>query len=182
MLNIEKFYIINQHFMNMAGQNDRNGKPCSLVRELDRTIIVDKSPLEILADSIRCIGFDLKGAIATAKWILGDIPMCPIMVNPIHNICVFATKSAKHEDAMWFNPEYIVRTNSFYLKTKVTLRNGLIITVPCRLTSFNTKLQNADQLKKITGELGSNPLSFVLHPRREQLLKSRKRSRKKIKK
>ncbi|MFJ5718037.1 competence protein ComK [Neobacillus sp. NPDC093127] len=82
------------------------------VTELNRTFIVDSSPLEILNDSIRCIGFDLRGAMETAKWLLGNKHMCPVMVNPIHNICVFPNKSAKHADTMWFNPEHIVRTNT----------------------------------------------------------------------
>lgn len=161
-MDIEKYYIINPDFVYMTGHYDRNGKMCTFVRELHRMLIVDRSPIEILADTIRCIGFDLKGAIATAKWILGEIPMCPIVVNPIHNICIFPTKSSKHEDAMWFNPSNIVRTTSLFLKTKVTLRNGLIVTVPSKVSSFNMKLQNADQLRKITEQLAKDPIRFLI--------------------
>jgi competence protein ComK len=153
----------------MVGHYDRNGKLCSFVRELNRELIVDRSPLEILADTIKCMGFDLRGAIATAKLILGEIPMCPLVVNPIHNICVFSTKSAKNEEAMWFNPIHIVRTHGFYFKTKVVLRDGRTITVPSKVSSFNTKLQNADQLRKITEEIGNDPISFLLEPKRFQL-------------
>lgn len=153
----------------MTGFYDRNGKLCSLVNELYRTIIVDRSPLEILEDSIRCSGFDLKGALSTAKWILGDIPMCPFMVNPIQGICVFPTKSSKHEETIWFNPCHIVWTDPYYLYTKVKLTNGLVITVPCRLFSFNTKKQKAEQLRRITAELATNPHSFMIEPNRDRL-------------
>lgn len=165
----EKYYIINPNFVYMTGHYDRNGKTFTFVRELHRMLIVDRTPIEILADTIRCIGFDLKGAIATAKWILGDIPMCPIVVNPIHNICIFPTKSSKNEDAMWFNPNHIVRTKSVFLKTKVTLRNGLIIIVPSKVSSFNMKLQNADQLRKITEQLRNNPISFLIERKHSKL-------------
>jgi competence protein ComK len=84
--------------MYMAGIYDRNAKLCTLVTELNRTIIVDKAPLEILNDSIKCIGFDLRGAMETARWLLGNKNMCPVMVNPVHRICVIPDKSSKHND------------------------------------------------------------------------------------
>ncbi|QCJ45072.1 hypothetical protein FAY30_03120 [Bacillus sp. S3] len=47
----------------------------------------------MLNDSIRCVGFNLKGAMETAKLLLGDKQMCPVMVNPLHTIVVFPNKS-----------------------------------------------------------------------------------------
>lgn len=41
--------------MYMIGQYDRFGKFCTKVTEVFETKIVDKSPLEILDDSIKCI-------------------------------------------------------------------------------------------------------------------------------
>jgi competence protein ComK len=150
--------------MYMVGQYDRHGKLCSRVTEVNKDFLVDKSPLEILDDSIKSIGFDLRGALATAKWILGDIHMCPVMINPIHKICLFPDKSAKHSDTMWFNPYHIVRTSSFNGKTNVKLSNGFILKVPSRLSAFNHKLQTAEQLRKITVEIAKNPISFLLEP------------------
>lgn len=155
--------------MYMAGFYDRYGNRFSVVHEVHRTLIVERSPIEILADSIRRIGFDLRGAIATAKSLLGDIQMCPIMVNPIHQICVFPTKSAKNDDTIWFNPNQIIRTKCCYQKTLVLLGNGRSILVPNKLSSFNTKLQNADQLKKITTEFRNNPVTFTIEPKRDRL-------------
>ncbi|WP_350268777.1 competence protein ComK [Neobacillus mesonae] len=79
-----------------------------MVRQLHRTLIVERSPLETLAGSIKCIGSDLKGAIATAKWILGHIPMWPILVDPFHNICIFPTKTTKNDEAI------LVKSKSYY--------------------------------------------------------------------
>jgi competence protein ComK len=163
---IEKYYKINPDFMYMYGLYDRNAKLCTLVRELNRTFVVDKAPLEILSDSIRCIGFDLRGAMKTARWLLGNKHMCPIMVNPIHKICVFPDKSAKHADTIWFNPYHIARTNTENRKTKVGFTNGLTITVPSKLYSFNHKLQTAEQFIKMTVENGSNPDSTKQGPKK----------------
>lgn len=152
--------------MHMVGTYDRNAKLCTLVREVNRTFIVDRSPLEILNDSIRCIGFDLRGAMETAKWLLGNKQMCPVMVNPIHQICVFPNKSAKHDDTMWFNPTHIIRTNTLNLKAKIEFTNGWTLIVPSKLYSFNHKLQIADQFKRMTLEIGNEPYSFKNGPRR----------------
>ena len=166
VLFIEKKYIINPHFMYMAGLFDRNAKLCTLVRELNRTLIVDKSPLEILNDSIRCIGFDLRGAMGTAKFLLGNKYMCPIIVNPIHRIFVFPDKSSKHNDTKWFNPVHIKRTLSSNQQAMVEFTNGITIMVPMKLYSFNHKLQTAEQFRKMILSVDNDPFSFEKDPRK----------------
>jgi len=162
----EKKYIINPNFMYMFGQYDRYAKLCTIVKEWNRTFIVDRSPLEILDDSIRCIGFNLKGAMETSKLLLGDKHMCPVMVNPIHNICVFPDKSTKRPDTIWFNPDQILRTNTLNRKATIEFKNGLVITVPSKLYSFNHKLQTADQFKRMFDGNGFDPFSSRKDPRK----------------
>lgn len=159
-------YIVNQRTMYMYGFYDRNGKLCTVVREIDKTFTVDREPLHILEDSIKCIGYDLKGAMASAKWILGDIHMSPVMINPIHSICVFPDKSPKNADTIWFNPAHIVRTTSFKKKTYIEFSNGKTLIIHCTISAFNNKLQNAMQLRYITTEMGKNPksMSMILDP------------------
>ena len=117
------------------------------------------SPLEVLDDSIRFIGFDLRGAIETSKMLLGDKYLCPVMVNPIHSICVFPDKSANRPDAMWFNPEHIYRTHTLNCKAGIEFTNGLVITIPMKLYTFNHKLKNAEQFKNILMGNGLDPFS-----------------------
>lgn len=163
---IQKKYIINPHFMYMVGQFDRNAKLCTLVTELNRTFIVDKSPLEILNDSIRCIGFDLRGAMETSRFLLGNKYMCPIMVNPIHRICVFPDKSSIRNDTKWFNPVHIARTVSSNQLAMIEFTNGQTLMVSMKLYSFNHKLQTADQFRKMILSLEQNPFSFEKDPRK----------------
>jgi competence protein ComK len=165
-LKVEENYIIHPSFMYMFGVFDRNAKLCTIVWELNRTFIVDKSPLEILNDSIRCIGFDLRGAMKTSQLFLGNKHMCPVMINPIHKICVFPNKSAKHPDAMWFNPTHIIRTNTLRRQTKVEFSNGLVIIVPSKLYSFNHKLQTADQYMKMTNGISNNHPTIKKGPKK----------------
>ncbi|OIK09406.1 hypothetical protein BIV60_23995 [Bacillus sp. MUM 116] len=175
---MEKFHIIKPSFMYMEGHVDRNAMLCSKVTQTDGIILVDKSPVKILDDSIRCIGFNLKGALETSKWIMGDSYMCPIMVNPILRIVVFPTKSIKNEDSIWLNPNQILRTSSYFNKTRVEFKNGHTLIVPCRLSAFNTKLQTAEQFRRITCGMGRDPLCFVLEPKRNRIQLGRKRQEK----
>ncbi|WP_045518917.1 competence protein ComK [Neobacillus niacini] len=172
---IEPHYIINQHMMYMFGLLDRNAKVCTLVREFHRVFIVDRSPLEILDDSLRCIGFNLKGAMDTAKIIIGNNMMCPVMINHIHNICVFPDKSHKHEDTIWFNPCHILRTQSSKRKTHIEFRNRQTLKNDSKLFSFNNKWKSAEQLSTITIENANNPVSYIIAPPK----KRRKRKYKK---
>jgi len=171
-------YIINQKTLYMYGFYDRNGKLCTIVKELDKIFTVDKAPLDILEDSIRCIGYDLKGAMTSAKWILGDIYMPPVMINPIQRICVFPDKSAKNEDAIWFNPAHIVRTISYKKKTYIEFSNGTTLILHCSVSTFNTKLQNAMQLRNLTTEMGKNPISMILDPNNRKPTKRPKKRKK----
>ncbi|WP_053360952.1 competence protein ComK [Bacillus sp. FJAT-27251] len=175
---IEPHYIVKPQFMHMAGHYDRNGKLCSLVFETNRILIVDKSPLEIIADSIRWIGFNLKGAMESARWLLGSTHMCPLVVNPIQQIVLFPTRAARHEDTIWFNPEPIFRTYSQRRNTIILFTNGSTLTVPIRLTSFNTKLQSAEQLKIITRATANHTFSFILDPATRPVRKKRRKNKK----
>ncbi|MEH7119231.1 competence protein ComK [Neobacillus vireti] len=163
---LEKKYIINTNFMYMVGYYDRHARLCTLVKELHRTFVVERSPLEILNDSIKCIGFDLRGAMETAKWLLGNQYMCPIMVNPIHRICVFPDKCAKKADVMWFNPCHIIRTKGVNRNAEVEFTNGLKLQRPLRLYTFNQKLHTAGQFRKTMIGMHNDSLSFKTDPKK----------------
>jgi competence protein ComK len=175
MIEFEKHYIINQYMMYLEEFYNQVGKLCTKVSELGRTIFVDKSPREILNDSIRCIGFDLRGAISTSKWILGgETYLCPFMVNPILKICVFPHRSQEQGITRWFNPIHIKRTGSINRKTNVEFHNGQTLLVHSKLSAFNNKLQIADQLSEISVEFAKHPENFIIDPGKEKLQFKRK--------
>lgn len=173
-------YIINSNTLYIYGVYDRNGKLCTSVRELEKTFFIDDSPLHILENSIRCIGYDFKGAMSSAKWILGDIHMPPVMINPIQQICLFPDKSAKNDDTIWFNPAHIVRTTNYRKKTYIEFTNGTTLIIHCSISAFNTKLQNAMQLRNITTEVGKNPrsMSMILDPSKRKPRSNHKKRKK----
>jgi competence protein ComK len=165
---IVNYYIINPQTIQLMGEYDRYGKLCTRVVEVERSFLVDMSPTEVLKGSINYIGYDLKGAIAGSRNILGNRRMYPIMVNYISGICLFPDRSYKSTDCVWFNPYHIVKTSSFNKKTKVVFSNGSTCIVNTRFSAFNTKVQTAEQLRKITLERGKNPMmTFVLEAKKE---------------
>jgi competence protein ComK len=175
-LEMRKIYMINQLLMYMVGFHDRQGKLCTLVREKESSFLVDQSPIEILSYSIQCIGFDLRGALATSKWILGDdILMHPIMVNPILKICMFPNKSMKQDDTIWFNPFYIIRTSGRKERTTIVeFLNGQKMIVHSQLSSFNHKLLTAEKFRNMTVNVGRNPITMILDPKKRKRKTKRK--------
>ena len=145
-------YIINQKFVCMVGEYDQRGKLCSRVTEGKIDFLVDQSPEEIIDATLKYIGFDLKGAKSGARAILGNVKMCPIMVYPAHNICLFPHKSSTNHDAIWFNVDHIEQTRRLGKKTQVDLSNGVTMIIDSMITAFNAKIAIAKQLKDITGK------------------------------
>jgi competence protein ComK len=165
---IKDHYFVDTHFMYMMSHYDRCGNSCAQVTSTKGTFIVDQPPVHILNESIQRIGFNYRGALETSKMLLGEIHMCPIMINPIYRIVVFPTRAHHHEDTIWFNPHQIKRTVSFNRKTMILFNNGTTLVVPIRLTSFNTKLKNAEQLEKMTAGISIQPITFVLDPKKRR--------------
>lgn len=154
----------------MMGEYNRYGKLCTRVMELDKTFLVDKTPLEVLKDTINYIGFDFKGARSAAKLIVGNVSMCPVMVNPIHGICAFPNQAYKNVDTIWFNPNHIVKTSALGRHTLVDLSNGYSIEVHSRLSGFNQKWQNAQLLRRTTVERGGSDITLIVDQKKKNVL------------
>ena len=160
----------------VLGEYDQNGKLCSRIMVDKTTTLVDRTPLHLLDDTLTYIGYDLRGAIAGAKYILNKTVMCPIIVNPYQSVCLFPSKSPQKQDCIWLNPDHIVNTKAIRNKTEVELSNGYFMLVDAKLTAFNNKLQIANQLKRLTMERGiqASPLQLYLEPpKKHQLLKEK---------
>ncbi|MEH7276101.1 competence protein ComK [Neobacillus vireti] len=167
---------MNKKVILIMGEYDRNGKLCSRIMVEKTTLLVERAPLNVLDDTLNYIGFDLRGAMAGAKFILNKSVKCPIIVNPYQNVCLFPSKSPQKHDCIWFNPEHIINTKAIGSKTEVALSNGHFMIVDAKLTAFNNKLQTANQLKRLTTERGiqASPLLFYLEPpKKHQLLKEK---------
>ncbi|MFL6556196.1 MAG: competence protein ComK [Bacillus sp. (in: firmicutes)] len=161
----------------LTGEYDCFGKLCARVLAGESSFLVDRSPLQLLDDTLTYIGYDLRGAMASAKLILGERTRCPIIINPYLGICLFQNKSPNNADCIWFNPEHIVRTIAVGRnQTEVELSNGHSIIVDSRLTFINNKIHKANKLMQISMKRGnqSGPILFYLEsPKGHQLTREK---------
>lgn len=157
------------------GEYDQYGKLCTRAMAGKSSFLVDRSPLKILDDTLKNIGFDLRGAMAGAKFLLNKKVKCPIMVNPYQGIYLFPNKSPFKKECIWFNPEHIVKTKAVGKKTIVEFSNGHSILLDSKLPNFNSKIQSANQLKRLSIERGTNqnPITFYLAKDNNQLIKEK---------
>lgn len=165
---IVKNYLISKDCMFLTGQYDRYGKLCTMISETSQAFFANQSPIEVLEESILNIGYDLKGALNSSRRLLQQDMLLPVMVNPVLEIVLFPIRSPKHEDNIWFNPTHIKRTQSLHLKTIVQLSNWKNIIVPRRLSSFNNRMQMAEQYKRMALEAAKDPSLFFLGPTKKQ--------------
>ncbi|MEH7159033.1 competence protein ComK [Neobacillus drentensis] len=174
---IQTNYFIEKKMILLTGEYDGYGKLCARVMAGGVSFLVGRSPLQVLDDTLTSIGFDLRGALGSAKRILGERSRCPIIVNPYQGICLFPNKSPNHADCIWFNPDHIVRTRaSGRSQTEVELSNGHSIIVDSRLTFFNNKIHQAKQLLELSMKRGNQPGSILFYldsPKGHQLTKEK---------
>ncbi|RTR33938.1 hypothetical protein EKG37_06915 [Robertmurraya yapensis] len=168
---IQGHYIITYSLMYMISRYDRYGNPFTQIVETGRTIFINKSPIEVLAYSLRCIGCTLDGAIESSKWMLKMEKMVPIVANPFQEVVLFPTRSLTHEDSIWFNPYHIRRTSNIKGKTLIILSNLSSLYIPTRISSFNTKIQSVEQLKKMTTEVANGTFTMVLESEKRKEVK-----------
>ncbi|MEH7076562.1 competence protein ComK [Neobacillus drentensis] len=169
---MQKSYFVEKKMILLTGEYDGYGTLCTRVVTGGVSFLVDQTPLQLLDDNLVYIGYDLRGAMSSAKNILGERVGCPIIINPYLGICLFPNKSPYKSDCIWFNPEHIVRTKAIGAKTEIELSNGHSIIVDTRLTSFNNKILQAKQLMQITvkGVSQPEPILFYFDPSRKQPL------------
>ena len=178
-MTIKPFYFIRPQFARMSGQRDRNGKQCALVVETGQSFIVDQSPLEIIQYSTLYVGYSLKGATEAARWLLGDIQMCPVIVNPIQGIVLFPTRSSSHEDTIWLNPAHIQRCIPDNGKSLVLFKNQTAMTIHQKPISLNNKLVIAtDLIDMVTENARQTTFALVLDPKKRT---SKRKSKSKLK-
>lgn len=162
---IEEDYIITPQFMYMIGDINLHGTLCTEIIETSKTVIIDKPPVEILNASIQAIGFDLKGVLETSKWLLGSVHLCPIMVNPLHQLVLFPTHSPKNIESIWLNPRHVHSTSGSNELTFILFNNGKTIIAPVGISVFNKALENAKQLEEMSVQSADRPYTFVLDPK-----------------
>lgn len=173
-MDIIENHIIKKETILLAGERAYKGMLCTRVME-DRTIIlVGHPPKRTINDSLKHIGSSLQGATESARFLLGIRSLCPIMVNPSLDICLFPIHSRDLEHNIWFNPEHILKAVANNDRSIIYLSNGLLIEVDLRLQLLNNRIHNANQLRRLTSINNSGQFHICGEPKQKNLLTKEK--------
>ena len=148
MLHQVKDFVVRQETMLFLPNFDQFGNLSTIVMETDLEFFVEKSPKTLMDACLRYYGSSLRGASDGAKSILGNVNMCPVLMNEKLELYWFPTKSPDKEDCVWFALHHVKCYEKAGLKeTKVTLSNGVTVIVDVSLYTFKKKIRLAYQLK-----------------------------------
>ncbi|WP_080843948.1 competence protein ComK [Cytobacillus gottheilii] len=153
MLTIDT-YAVNHLTILLMGERTKYGYLYTRVIEEKLTFLVRMTPREVLEHTLTSVGSDLKGAIKSARSILGNGYMYPIIVNPYQEICMFPTHSPSADHCIWINPKHIVNADKKGSQTITTFSNYIIMPIDLGHQAFSTKRYQAHRLLESTKENG----------------------------
>lgn len=166
-------YLIDEMTVSLEGECDNFGNVCTNAVVGSEKFRINKSPLNIIKDSIGYYGSNFNAAFSTAKDILSTSYKRPIMVSLQKGLCMFTVKSARNSDTIWFMYNHIVKVEPYGRKTKVYFNFGHTMIVDCRYSTFISKKNQAADLCKTLSERSENGITFYME------YKSKKRKTKK---
>lgn len=87
------------------------------------TLIINKTPYEIINDSCKTYGSSFSGRCDSTYYMTGVKYKCPIIISEVREIIMFPTTSARNDDCVWINYEaidqyYSISQNSVIVKLK----------------------------------------------------------------
>lgn len=110
--------------------------------------VVEKSPLNILKDSIIGYGADYQGAKKSSKSYLGGSYTLPLQISGQHSIYMFPTRSCRDPECAWIALDHYKGCDSIdHNQCQVYLSNQPTIIINCKATLLMKRYNNALKLK-----------------------------------
>lgn len=153
-------YTINYKTVLFSGEKDADHHDCTKVMEGEATFLVKMSPLALINKTLLRNGSNLRGALKSSKFILGQIRHLPIKVSASQGIFLFPVQA---ENLIWFSLNHVVNAKSLGpYETKVILSYGQSIHMNLEESAFKRKCSNAEELRKGIIKNSKCPLVFYL--------------------
>ncbi|MED3552742.1 competence protein ComK [Cytobacillus praedii] len=142
-------YLINEMTVLLYGVWNEYGELFTFIIDGTDSFFVTMQPIKLIDKSIICYGSSLKGALESAKKLLGENRhMYPIKVDALLDIWLFPTKSYKKDNCIWFALNHVKNTKAVDInRTKVFLNYGHEIEIIMRESSFRNKRGSASDLR-----------------------------------
>lgn len=147
-----------------------NGYLYTKVIDGGRIFMVERSPRQIIRDSMHHYGHGWDGAVRASRAALGNISMAPVKISGKLGIYWFPTKSPYKDDCFWFALDLIEEVGCLPDKsTEVKLFYGQKVTVPLSPSLFNKRKHRALDLKTMYEKRTSCPLPLISYAHYEDM-------------
>lgn len=137
-------YEINKDTVALIPKNDQ-----TIVYEVDKSFVVNKSPLKIVEESCEYFGSSLEGRQVGTSKLVGFTHKVPIIIEESFNIIFFPTLSPKNDECSWISYSHVFKPDKFKDKTIVELKNGKKILVNVSSAVIDNQLYRCSRLKDI---------------------------------
>lgn len=117
--------------------------------EKERELIIEKKTYEIMEESCIYYGSTINGRIKAAKEILDCPYKTPLLVEESENIVFFPTKSAKEEDCLWINNNFVDKIIKQDAYTSLVFTNGYVLDINISKLSLQNQISRSARYENI---------------------------------
>ena len=122
---------------------------CSRVVEKDNTIIVNKTPMQIIEDSCSFFGSSYFGRAKGTKGLIGVSHKAPIIIEESKEIIFFPTSSPRLYECCWISLKHINRYQKQESNALVLFNSGYSLAVDMSYGSFDNQVLRATRLESV---------------------------------
>jgi competence protein ComK len=122
---------------------------CSKVIEKDNTIIVNKTPMQIIEDSCSFFGSSYFGRAKGTKKLIGVSHKAPIIIEESREIIFFPTSSPRLYECCWVSLKNIDNYKKQENSALVLFNNGYILELTMSYGSLDNQVLRATRLESV---------------------------------
>lgn len=122
---------------------------CSKVVEKDSTIIVSKTPMQIIEDSCTFFGSSYFGRAKGTKGIIGVSHKAPIIIEESKEIIFFPTSSPRLYECCWVSLRNIDKYKKQESNALVLFNNGYLLELDMSYGSLDNQVLRATRLESV---------------------------------
>ncbi|MFA5407657.1 MAG: competence protein ComK [Bacilli bacterium] len=122
---------------------------CSKVVEKDNTIIVSRTPMQIIEDSCSFFGSNYFGRAKGTKKLIGISHKAPIIIEESKEIIFFPTSSPRLYECCWISLKNINKYKKQESSTSVLFNNGFLLELDMSYGSLDNQVLRATRLESV---------------------------------
>lgn len=122
---------------------------CSKVIEKDNTIIVSKTPMEIIEDSCSFFGSSYFGRAKGTKKLIGVSHKAPVIIEESKEIIFFPTRSPRLYECCWVSLKNIDKYKKQFNNSLIFFNNGHSLELDMSYGSLDNQVLRATRLESV---------------------------------